>query len=218
MSATTIALLPDGIERSQDIDFDTYTGPVDALIAAGIIERHHLPPQLGRPAHMAAFFPDGSPVPRGGMGMPREAGHRIIEKRSNGKATVRVYVSAEERRMRRCDAPLYVHEWVAKYDGSWHGFYEGNREQLVAHGFPAAWMDETKKNGKRWTKRTIREPGRTIAIMLDPRDRFRIEITPAKQSVSPELTATPEPDGRLNRPTRSAPRYGPTLRLVWSAP
>lgn len=150
--------------------------------------------------------------------MPRKAGHRIIEEWSNGKATVRVYVTAEERRIRWRDAPMHVCEWAPSYDGCWDGSYEGNREQLVAHGFPAAWMDETKKNGKRWTKRTIRESGRTIEIMFDPRDRFRIEIRPAKQSVSPELTATPEPDGRLNRPTRSAPRYGPTLRLVWSAP
>ncbi|MCO5121298.1 MAG: hypothetical protein M9951_16925 [Burkholderiaceae bacterium] len=197
---------PDGITVEADIAYDTYTGSVDALIAAGIIERSQLPPQVGRMPGNAAFFPDGSPVPYGCTGMPREAGYRWIEVLRDGKAEVKVYVSQEERRVRRRDSPLYEFTFDG-CDGSRREHYSGNREQLVARGLPAEWMDETrKKEGKRWTKRTIQEPGRKIEIFFTPDDRFRIEIRKdALQRPAPAAL-----------PDREAGHQHPNLRLVWS--
>lgn len=91
---------PDGVEYHGRIWFDEFYGSADALITAGIVERHQLPGQPGRAKDSASFAPDGRAMGRGRNTEAGKPGYKRIY-RSGPCFRVLVDVSAEETEQRR---------------------------------------------------------------------------------------------------------------------
>ena len=160
------------IVREADQRRDIFTGPPSAVIAAGGIEAHHLPPQAGRKKNYAMFMPDGSPVPPGVSGsfwtLPGFVQVRILP---NGHCRVEVSVSQREQRQRADAEPALMR------GGTHNMHYRGREGQLRRAGIPDAWLRGLPRPGKARGRRTIREGERRIAVSVGESRVFYVEIT-----------------------------------------
>ena len=128
---------------------DGYTGTGDALVAAGLVTAAQLLPQEGRRFGRAAFFPDGSPVPKG-INSSRIPGYKVVTDLGAGRFRVAITKTKEEQEARQAaDAAkreveqedrreqelvvdmskLLEHEW-----SPWCEVWRGTKAQLQAIG------------------------------------------------------------------------------------
>ncbi len=196
--------LPDGVDCRQDFAFDRYRGSADALIAAGLIEQHQLPPQPGRNPGRATFFPDGAPVPPGHGGVPREEGYKVIKEAGEGRYAVDIYVSKEEHRRRWINRPADIYETPDHWSG------DGLKEQLLQAGVPRSWFGGLPRPGKKSGRRRRTVGDWEIEVTQAITGRFSIYARRKKEE-------EPEQAPVLAAPVRNDERR-PGLRLVWSAP
>ena len=124
---------------------DIYVGPLDALLAAGVVERSQLPPQPGRQKHYAMFMPDGSAVPEHGAGgtMYMLPGFKVVRDLTGDRYRVQVSVPAAEhaRRYAAKDAEVRIPDEHFQS-------YVGTAEQLRRAGVPEHWFAGLPLPGK----------------------------------------------------------------------
>jgi hypothetical protein len=89
-----------GVAHSSSCFYETYTGEVEALVAAGIIAEAQLVPQRGRAWGYTAFYASGDPCPPGVLGH-RLPGFKQIREQEGGGVRVDITVSTELQRQRR---------------------------------------------------------------------------------------------------------------------
>lgn len=89
-----------GITKSSRWSCDIYTGPAEALIAAGLITREQLAPQRGRTPGYTAFLPTGEPCPIH-LRTWRSPGFKAIRQQEDGSYSVEVTVPKDTQLWRR---------------------------------------------------------------------------------------------------------------------
>lgn len=102
-----------GVKRFEEGRYDRYIGTADALIAAGLVESHQLPGQLGNGKCMVSFLPDGSRIRKGST-----AGHTpgsLRVRRCGKKFEVTVVVDDRVREERHAKL-LAAHERESAYE------------------------------------------------------------------------------------------------------
>lgn len=151
-STPTADTLP-GITKSSTCSRDVFSGPADALVAAGLVALDELQPQEGRPHGVTAFLPGGEPCPPSRRAW-REPGFRVIRLLDDGSYRLEVTVCKEVQAWRRKQKAAAEHEaeqerinkevaeyghkyrnWVLRHDFSGRAeTWEGTKGQLQAIG------------------------------------------------------------------------------------
>jgi hypothetical protein len=162
----------EAIVREVDQWRDIFIGSPSALVAAGIIEAHQLPPQAGRKKGYAMFMPGGRAVPPGvSTTLWTLPGYVRVRVLPTGRCRVEISVSHEEMRRRAEAEPASVWGDVHKMR------YRGTVGQLRRAGVPDAWLRGLPEPGKTRGKRKIYEGERRIAVSVGERREFFVEVT-----------------------------------------
>ena len=112
MNSRDIIKIAPGVVRSFDGKRAIYTGTGDALIAAGLVERRHLPGQCGNARGMCSFDADGNPAsfePGKGRAADRTGYIQIIAKGFEWGQVyeVRLVLSAERAAAIKAERPAF---------------------------------------------------------------------------------------------------------------
>src|SRR6185369_3846695 len=142
-STSAAGALP-GITKSATCSRDLFSGPADALVAAGLVTQDELRPQPGRPQGVTAFLPGGEPCPPTRRAW-REPGFRVIRQLDDGTYCLEVTAPKEVQAWRRKeDAEKRINKELAEHGHEYrnwtlrHDFngraetWEGTKGQLQA--------------------------------------------------------------------------------------
>lgn len=206
--------IPESVKVERQVRHDVFTGPVVAMLAAGIIEQRHLEPQPRRHRGWTGFMPDGSPLPEGAPPPAYLPGAFSVKLLPTGLCEVRRGVSVDEARQREAAQPALTYKY--KHSSS----YRGTREQLLREGIPERWMENVIKPGKVRGRRTFYEGEQKIEVSVGEADRFWLEVTHIDyyRSMGEERYQAVRAQWGLPPLAARVPIQKGGLSLAWSAP
>jgi len=158
------------IQREENEWNDAFEGTAEDLIAAGIIEQRHLPPQPGRKKGWAIFMPDGTALPPRAASCWDVQGRMSVQEKRGGKYRVEKTVPPAEQQRRRDERPAH------SSGDDLHRHYRGTANQLELAGVPARWIAGLPEAGKARGRRTLYEGERRIQVNVGERLEFTILV------------------------------------------
>ncbi|MDN6883914.1 hypothetical protein QMO14_09930 [Variovorax sp. CAN2819] len=96
-----IAEFAPGVTFAATVWGDEYTGKVDALLEAGLVQPHQLPGAPGNGRTMVSFYPDGRRVGKGNSTACKQQGYLKVSRASLGCVRVLKGVGTAEEKRRR---------------------------------------------------------------------------------------------------------------------